>query len=118
MKSRIMLVALLFSATVAAQELPSATVSAGSAPASKQTEPASDGKDTTSPEPGDWRDVSNYRFPALAQTVASAQNMAWALVLREYCANKRISDDFVRERLAWFSQLTARQETCKSLNDY
>ena len=65
-----------------------------------------------------WRDVGGYRFPALASTVAAAQNMAQAMILRDYCANAKVPDDFVRERLARFSRITGREENCQSLLDY
>ena len=38
--------------------------------------------------------------------------------LREYCADRRVSDDFVRERLQRFGRITGRAETCASLRDY
>ncbi|MCL2162295.1 MAG: hypothetical protein FWH56_10495 [Betaproteobacteria bacterium] len=66
----------------------------------------------------DWRDTSGYPFPALADTVAAAQNMVHAMLLREYCANKKLPDDFVRGRLARFSRITGREEDCQSLLDY
>jgi Tfp pilus assembly protein FimV len=66
----------------------------------------------------DWRDVSGYRFPALASTVAAAQNMAQAMILRDYCANAKVPDAFVRARLARFSRITGREENCRSLLDY
>ncbi|AWI78024.1 hypothetical protein CEW87_00890 [Parazoarcus communis] len=66
----------------------------------------------------DWRSTEGYTFPALAKTVADMQNLAHAMHLRDYCSDLRVSDEFVRERLARFSQLTGRQETCRSLLDY
>lgn len=66
----------------------------------------------------DFRDTSRYRFPAVADTVHHLQMMSYAMQLREYCANLRVSDDFVRNRLARFSQLTGREEDCNSLADY
>jgi len=65
-----------------------------------------------------WRDTSAYPFPALAATVAGAQNMAQAMILREYCADDKIPDEFVRARLALFSKITGREEDCASLLDY
>jgi hypothetical protein len=64
------------------------------------------------------RDLAGYRFPALAATVAAAQNMAHAMILRDYCANAGLPAEFVRERLARFSRMTGREETCRSLLDY
>jgi hypothetical protein len=66
----------------------------------------------------DWRSTEGYSFPAIAQTVAAMQNLAHAMHLRDYCSDRKVSDDFVRARLARFSQLTGRQESCRSLLDY
>lgn len=65
-----------------------------------------------------WRDTSNYLFPAIAKTVTDLQNVAYAMTLRDYCADRRVPDDFVRERLTRFSAMTGREETCRSLMDY
>lgn len=65
-----------------------------------------------------WRDVSAYPFPAVGATVQAMQFLAIALQLREYCADARIPDEFVRERLGRFSAMTGREETCPSLLDY
>lgn len=65
-----------------------------------------------------WRDTSNYIFPAIAKTVTDMQNVAYAMTLRDYCADRRVPDDFVRERLKRFSAMTGREETCPSLMDY
>ncbi len=46
------------------------------------------------------------------------QNLAYAMQLRDYCADRRVSDDFVREQLTRFGRLTGRDETCASLMDY
>lgn len=70
---------------------------------------------TTKPE---WRSTSGYRFPAVAQTVADLQNLAYAMQLREFCANRRVPDAFVRDRLQRFSAMTGREEDCQSLRDY
>ena len=69
-------------------------------------------------EEDDWRDVSDYPFPAVSATVEAMQFVAYAMQLREYCADARIADAFVRDRLARFSQLTGREEDCASLLDY
>lgn len=66
----------------------------------------------------EFRDLTGYRFPPPAQTVRDMQNVAQAILLRDYCADARVSDDFVKERLALFSRITGRQETCRSLLDY
>ncbi|MFN4064305.1 hypothetical protein [Parazoarcus communis] len=65
-----------------------------------------------------WRDTTGYRFPAIAKTVADMQNLAYAMTLRDYCADARVPDDFVRERLARFSRMTGREESCQTLLDY
>lgn len=70
------------------------------------------------PETPDFRDTSRYAFPAVAQTTFDMQRLAYAMQLREYCANRRVPDDFVRERLARFSEMTGREENCNSLADY
>lgn len=77
------------------------------APARAAAAPGKDGRDTT-----------GYPFPARADTVAAAQNMAHAMALRDYCADARVPAEFVRERLARFSRMTGREETCRSLLDY
>lgn len=66
----------------------------------------------------DFRDTSRYTFPAVAQTTFDMQLLAYAMQLREYCANRRISDEFVRDRLLRFSAMTGREEDCTSLLDY
>ncbi|MDR1854447.1 MAG: hypothetical protein LBR05_06020 [Azoarcus sp.] len=97
---------LLFASPLAAQQTDEVP-----APAPKPTPQA------TTDKPA-WRDNSRYMFMAVAMTVAAAQNMATAINLREYCANEKISNEFVRARLASFSKITGREETCASLMDY
>ncbi|MCV2218929.1 hypothetical protein NX068_15870 [Thauera sp. Sel9] len=70
------------------------------------------------PEVPEWRKTDGYRFPAVAKTVEDMQNLAYAMQLREFCANARIPDDFVRERLNRFSAMTGREEDCRTLLDY
>ncbi|CAL93623.1 hypothetical protein [Azoarcus olearius] len=84
-----------------------AAAPAGPAPAANAPKPADD-----------WRDTSNYIFPAIAKTVTDMQNVAYAMTLRDYCADRRVPDDFVRDRLKRFSAMTGREETCRSLMDY
>lgn len=66
----------------------------------------------------EWRDTTGYRFPAVGKTVTDMQNAAHAMRLREYCADARVKDEFVRERLERFSAITGRKETCRTLLDY
>ncbi|MDR1462996.1 MAG: hypothetical protein LBI68_07670 [Azoarcus sp.] len=107
--------------------LPLLAVGLSFAPASAQEmPPGQDGAAQALAEPDrpaeasedDKRDTSGYGFPALAVTVAAAQNMAYAMILRDYCANARLPGKFVRERLALFSRMTGREESCRSLLDY
>jgi len=69
-------------------------------------------------EESDFRDTSGYPFSAIAQVTADLQNVAYAMQLRDYCADRRLSDDFVRDRLRRFSRISGRSETCQSLLDY
>nr|WP_068637121.1 hypothetical protein [Thauera butanivorans] len=91
----------------AAAQQPAAVASEG-APASAAAKP----------EVPEWRKTDGYRFPAVAKTVEDMQNLAYAMQLREFCANVRIPDDFVRERLNRFSAMTGREEDCRTLLDY
>ncbi|MCL1860346.1 MAG: hypothetical protein FWG52_02260 [Proteobacteria bacterium] len=64
----------------AAQQPPSAATAESDAafvvgPDKAKTPDASSGKG--------WRDTSGYQFPALAETIAAAQNMVQAMVLRD-----------------------------------
>ena len=59
-----------------------------------------------------------YPMPAVAETVRDLQHSTQAMLLREYCADKRISDDFVNQRLAAFSRQTGREENCRTLLEY
>ena len=79
------------------------------------TSEAASEQPATRPE---WRNIDAYSFPALATTVADMQNLAHAMQLREFCANARVPDDFVRERLDRFGAITGRVESCSSLLDY
>lgn len=69
-------------------------------------------------EDDDFRDIRGYRFPALSRTVRDMQYLAIAMQLRDYCSDNRVPDEFVRDRLARFSLMSGREETCRSLNEY
>lgn len=69
-------------------------------------------------EDPDFRDTRAYAFPALSRTVRDMQHLAYAFQLRDYCADGRVPDAFVRIQLARFSLITGRDETCRSLADY
>lgn len=64
------------------------------------------------------RNLDGYQFPPLAQTTARMQNIAHAMRLRDYCADRRVSDAFIMVQLARFSLITGRPENCASLLDY
>jgi hypothetical protein len=70
------------------------------------------------PDDRSFRDTSGYRFPALSRTLRDMQNLAYAVQLRDYCADERVSDEFVKAQLARFSAITGRPETCRTLLDY
>ncbi|ENO77913.1 hypothetical protein [Thauera sp. 63] len=103
----LILVALLGASAVQAQQ-----GGQPAAPAARDVEPVK------LPAVPEWRRTDNYRFPAIGRTVADMQNLAYAMQLRDYCADRRVSDDFVREQLTRFGRLTGRDETCASLMDY
>jgi hypothetical protein len=65
-----------------------------------------------------FRDVTGYSFPPLINTVSAMQNIAYAIQLRDYCADASVPDEFVRAQLARFSQITGRKETCQTLRAY
>ncbi len=106
---------LCFTAAVA-QEAAAPVVPAGeaveAAAASVDAPAAADEEDEN------WRDTSAYPFHTLASISLRLQLVSQAMQLREWCANSAISDDFVRDRLARFSALSGRRETCRSLLDY
>lgn len=65
-----------------------------------------------------FRDTADYRYPALSQTVRDMQNLAYAMQLRDYCADPRVPDEFLKAQLARFGRITGRSETCKTLLSY
>ncbi len=108
---------LLLSAPCAVAQAPQAGGQAGETQAAAPAPPsATDEKEKKDAD--DWRDTRGYRFPAIAKTVEDMQYLAYAMQLREYCANRRVPDDFVRERLKRFSAMTGREENCRTLLDY
>jgi hypothetical protein len=72
------------------------------------------------PGPGDrsFRDTSGYRFPAVSRTLRDMQNLAYAIQLRDYCSDDRVTDEFVKAQLTRFGAITGRPETCRTLLDY
>ncbi|MEI2421143.1 hypothetical protein V6O07_12790 [Arthrospira platensis SPKY2] len=71
-------------------------------------------------EAGDrrFRDTAGYPFGAPASTVRAMQHLATAMQLRAYCADPNVPDAFVRLQLQRFSEMTGREESCRSLLDY
>ena len=83
-----------------------------------QTPPAAAEAAQTPKPDRSFRDTSGYRYPALSRTQRDLQNLAYALQLRDYCADDRVPDEFVKAQLASFSRITGRAETCRTLLAY
>ncbi len=96
-----------------AAAMPAAAQQKGAAPAQSGA-----AKPVPQPPVPEWRRTDGYRFPAIADTVRRMQYSAQAMQLREYCADRRVPDAFVRERLQRFGRLTGREETCTTLLQY
>src|SRR5690606_15799724 len=96
----------------------SLALSAGPALAQRAPAPAAVPAPAASAPTPEWRRTDGYRFPPLADSGRRLQYAAQAMQLREYCADRRVSDDFVRARLRRFGSLTGREESCASLKDY
>lgn len=108
------LICLLLAGAVQAQQAPPAA-----APPVANTAPAgADGEEAGDQDDRSWRDTSAYPFGALADTALRLELVAKAMQLRDYCADRRVQDEFVRERLRRFSALSGRPEDCRSLLDY
>ncbi|NMF87801.1 hypothetical protein [Aromatoleum petrolei] len=96
----------------------STTLSAQTATAQADVSPApAVATDAAKPDRS-FRDISGYRYPALSRTQGDLQSLAYALQLRDYCADERVPDDFVKAQLASFSRITGRTETCRTLLAY
>lgn len=92
-----------------------AALPAQTAPAKADAPPAV--AETAKPDRS-FRDTTGYRYPALSRTQRDLQNLAYALQLRDYCADDRVPDDFVKAQLVNFSRITGRAETCRTLLAY
>ncbi len=114
----LLLCALQFAPLAHAQSAPGAKPPADSQAPAAQAVSAAPAPAAADKPAEQGRDTGGYRFPALARTVADMQNLAHAMQLRDYCADRRVADAFVRERLRRFGALTGREETCSSLLDY
>ena len=94
------------------------TLALSAGPVLAQRAPAAAAAPAASTPTPEWRRTDGYRFPALADSVRRLQFAAQAMQLREYCADRRVPDEFVRERLQRFGRMTGREETCTTLLDY
>ncbi|MDX9886234.1 hypothetical protein [Thauera sp.] len=72
----------------------------------------------SAPDVPEWRRTDAYVFRAIGDVTRRMQFVAQAMQLRDYCADRSVSDDFVRERLQRFSAMTGREESCTTLLDY
>jgi hypothetical protein len=66
----------------------------------------------------EWRRTDAYVFRAIGDVTRRMQFVAQAMQLRDWCADRSVPDDFVRERLQRFGRMTGREETCTTLLDY
>lgn len=66
----------------------------------------------------DWRRTDAYVFGAIGDVTRRMQFVAQAMQLRDYCADRRVPDEFVQGRLQQFGRMTGREETCTTLLDY
>lgn len=70
------------------------------------------------PEVPEWRRTDAYVFRAIGDVRRRMQFVAHAMQLRDWCADRSVPDDFVRERLQRFGRMTGREESCNTLLDY
>ncbi len=75
---------------------------------------------TRAPAPAvpEWRRTDAYVFRAIGDVTRRMQFVPQAMQLRDWCADRSVPDDFVRERLQRFGRMTGREETCTTLLDY
>jgi hypothetical protein len=66
----------------------------------------------------EWRRTDAYVFGSIGDVTRRMQFVAQAMQLRDWCADRRVPDDFVRERLQRFGRMTGREESCTTLLDY
>lgn len=66
----------------------------------------------------EWRRTDAYVFGAIGDVTRRMQFVAQAMQLRDYCADRRVPDAFVQDRLQQFGRMTGREETCTTLLDY
>ena len=72
----------------------------------------------SAPAVPEWRRTDAYVFRAIGDVTRRMQFVPQAMQLRDWCADRSVPDDFVRERLQRFGRMTGREETCTTLLDY
>lgn len=90
----------------------------GLQPLATLAQPAKTPAAARAPDVPEWRRTDAYVFRAIGDVTRRMQFVAQAMQLRDYCADRSVPDDFVRERLQRFGGMTGREESCTSLLDY
>ena len=80
--------------------------------------PAAAAARAPAPAVPEWRRTDAYVFRAIGDVTRRMQFVPQAMQLRDWCADRSVPDDFVRERLQRFGRMTGREETCTTLLDY
>ena len=80
--------------------------------------PAAAAARAPAPAVPEGRRTDAYVFRAIGDVTRRMQFVAQAMQLRDWCADRSVPDDFVRERLQRFGRMTGREETCTTLLDY
>lgn len=83
-----------------------------------QQAPAAAAARAPAPALPEWRRTDAYVFRAIGDVTRRMQFVAQAMQLRDWCADRSVPDDFVRERLQRFGRMTGREESCATLLDY
>lgn len=86
--------------------------------AQQERAPAVAAARASAPAVPEWRRTDAYVFRAIGDVTRRMQFVPQAMQLRDYCADRGVPDDFVRERLQRFGRMTGREETCTTLLDY
>ena len=80
--------------------------------------PAAAAARAPAPAGPEWRRTDTYVFRAIGDVTRRMQFVQQAMQLRDWCVDRSVPDDFVRERLQRFGRMTGREETCTTLLDY
>lgn len=89
-----------------------------SAPAQQGRPPAPAASTERPAQVPEWRRTDAYVFRSIGDVSRRMQFIPQAMQLRDFCADRSVPDDFVRERLQRFGRMTGREETCTTLLDY